>query len=131
LAHGLLLGVVAPSLKPLWLSSRAAGALAAAGASPREGVIPGPVAVAGYEEPSLVFLLGSATELGDAQTAAAAIADGRPALVEARQLGAFQAALARDGVGARKAGQGAGLDYSNNQHDLLHIFLPARPAPKP
>jgi 4-amino-4-deoxy-L-arabinose transferase-like glycosyltransferase len=131
LGHGLLLGVVAPSLRPLWLSDRAARALAAAGASPKEGVISGPVTVAGYEEPSLVFLLGTATELGDAAAAADAIAEGRPAIVEARQTAAFQAALAADGVKARRAGEGAGLDYSNNQHDVLQIFLPAAaPAPE-
>lgn len=131
LAHGLLLAVVAPSLRPLWLSDRAARALAAAGASPRQGVIAGPVTVVGYEEPSLVFLLGTATELGDASAAADAIAEGRPAIVEARQTGAFQAALAADGVVARRAGEGAGLDYSNNQHDVLQIFLPASaPAPE-
>lgn len=130
LAHGVLLGVVAPSLRPLWLSDRAAKALAAAGASPRQGVIAGPVTVAGYEEPSLVFLLGTATELGDASAAADAIAEGRPAIVEARQTAPFQAALAADGVTARRAGEGAGLDYSNNQHDVLQIFLPA-PAPAP
>jgi 4-amino-4-deoxy-L-arabinose transferase-like glycosyltransferase len=129
--HGLLLGAVAPGLKPLWLSSRAAHALAAAGASPAEGVYPGPVTVAGYEEPSLVFLLGTETELGDAADAADAIADGRPAIVEARQTGAFQAALATDHVSARRVGEGAGLDYSNHQHDVLQIFLPAgAPAPK-
>ena len=65
-AHAVLLGLIAPSLKPLWLSSRAARALAAAGASPAQGVYPSPVTVAGYEEPSLVFLLGTGTELGDA-----------------------------------------------------------------
>jgi hypothetical protein len=129
-AHGLLLGVVAPSLKSLWLSNRAAKALAVAGASPAQGVYPGPVTVAGYEEPSLVFLLGSATELGDAADAAEAIAEGRPAIVEARQTAAFQSVLAADGVVARRAGEGAGLDYSNNQHDVLQIFLPA-PAPTP
>jgi hypothetical protein len=126
-AHGLLLGVVAPSLRPLWLSDRAAKALAAAGASPRQGVISGPVTVAGYEEPSLVFLLGTGTELGDAAAAADAIAEGRPAIVEARQTAAFQTALGANGVKARRAGEGAGLDYSNNQHDVLQIFLPVSP----
>ncbi|HEY1448925.1 MAG TPA: glycosyltransferase family 39 protein [Caulobacteraceae bacterium] len=126
-AHGLLLGAVAPSLRPLWLSDRAAKALAAAGASPRQGVISGPVTVAGYEEPSLVFLLGTGTELGDAAAAADAIAEGRPAIVEARQTAAFQAALTAAGVKARRAGEGAGLDYSNGQHDVLQIFLPASP----
>ncbi len=124
LAHGLLVGAVLPSLRPLWLSSRAAKALEAAGASPRQGVIPGPVTVAGYEEPSLVFLLGTETELGDAQDAADAIADGRPAIVEAREAPAFAAALAARGVTARRAGQGAGLDYSNGRRDVLRIFLP-------
>jgi 4-amino-4-deoxy-L-arabinose transferase-like glycosyltransferase len=126
-AHGLLFVLVAPALKPLWLSSRAAHALSLAGASPRQGVVPGPVTVAGYEEPSLVFLLGSSTELGDAEAAADAIAQGRPAIVEQRQLPAFQAALASRHAVARPIGEGAGLDYSNNQHDLLHIYLPATP----
>ncbi len=127
-AHAILLGALAPSLRPLWLASRAAKALATAGASPLNGVTPGPVTVAGYEEPSLVFLLGAATELGDAEAAAAAIADGRPAIVEDRLAPAFQAALARRGVTARSVGEGAGLDYSNNRRDLLRIFLPEAPA---
>ena len=122
-AHGLIAGVVAPSLKPLWLSSRAAKALEAAGASPRQGVVPGPVAVVGYEEPSLVFLLGADTELGDADDGADAIADGRPVIVESRQLPAFRLALARQGLDVRRIGEGAGLDYSNNAHDMLLMFL--------
>jgi hypothetical protein len=131
-AHAFLLGFVAPALRPLWLSDRAAKALAASGASPSEGVYPGPVTVAGYEEPSIVFLLGSATELGDAADAAEAIAEGRPAIVEQRQTAAFQSALAADGVTARRTGEGSGLDYSNNRHDVLQIFLPASaPAPEP
>ena len=124
IAHGLLLGMVAPSLRSMWLSSRAARALAAAGASPRQGVISGPVTVAGYEEPSLVFLLGSDTQLGDASDAAQAIVDGRPALVEQRQDSAFEAALKPDDAVARRVGEGAGVDYSNGHHDVLQIFLP-------
>ncbi len=123
-AHGVLAGVFAPSLRPLWLSSRAARALADANLSPRQGVVPGPVTVAGYEEPSLVFLLGSDTELGDAAAAAAAIADGRPAIVERRLDGAFRKALAAEGARALRVGQGAGLDYSNNRHDILFIYRP-------
>jgi 4-amino-4-deoxy-L-arabinose transferase-like glycosyltransferase len=125
IGHAVLLGFTAPALRPLWLSDRAAKALAAAGASPSQGVYPGPVTVAGYEEPSLVFLLGATTELGDAGDAAEAIGEGRPAIVETRQIGAFQAALTANQVGARRVGEGAGLDYSNNQHDVLQIFLPA------
>jgi hypothetical protein len=119
-----LVGLLAPALRPLWLSSRAARALALVNLSPREGVTQGPVTVAGYEEPSIVFLLGTNTELGDAQDAAAAIAQGRPAIVEGRLDAAFQSALARDGVKALRVGQGAGLDYSNNHHDILRIYRP-------
>jgi 4-amino-4-deoxy-L-arabinose transferase-like glycosyltransferase len=121
--HAVIAAGVAPSLHSLWLSSRAARALTAAGWSPGEGA-PGPVSVAGYEEPSLVFLLGSATELGDAQDAADAIGEGRPVIVEARQDAAFRAALAAGGLTARRAGEGPGLDYSNNQHDILRIYTP-------
>lgn len=127
--HGLLTGAVAPSLRPLWLSNRAARALAVAGLSPRQGITPGPVTVAGYEEPSLVFLLGANTELGDAADAAVAISQGRPAIVEGRLDGAFHAALARDGAAATPVGQGAGLDYSNNHRDILRIYRPVSPGP--
>jgi 4-amino-4-deoxy-L-arabinose transferase-like glycosyltransferase len=122
-AHGVVLAAVVPSLRPLWLSDRTARVLGKAGLSPLQGA-PGPVTVAGYEEPSLVFLLGAATELGDAEDAAAAILEGRPAIVEARQDGAFRAALARQGGGARGVGQIDGLDYSSNRHDILRIYQP-------
>jgi hypothetical protein len=133
--HGVLAAGLAPSLRSLWLSSRAAKALAVAGWSPQEGA-PGPVSVAGYEEPSVVFLLGSGTELGDAQDAADAIGGHRAAIVESRQDGAFHKALAEQGLAARLAGEGAGLDYSNNQHDILRIYTPMaqsseRPPPPP
>jgi len=131
LAHGVLAGALVPALRPLWLSSRAAKALAAASLSPSQGITPGPVTVAGYEEPSLVFLLGTATELGDADDAAAAIAEGRPAIVEGRLDGAFHAALARGGLSVLRVGEGAGLDYSNNHPDILRIYRPLASAPKP
>jgi 4-amino-4-deoxy-L-arabinose transferase-like glycosyltransferase len=130
-AHGVVTAAVAPQLRYLWLSSRAARALAAAGWSPRQGA-PGPVTVAGYEEPSLVFLLGTGTELGDADDAAQAIGEGRPAIVEGRQDPAFKRALAEAGLVAFTVGEGAGLDYSNNQHDILRIYTPlTQPPPSP
>jgi 4-amino-4-deoxy-L-arabinose transferase-like glycosyltransferase len=122
--HAILLAAVAPALTPLWLSDRAARALAIAGASPREGVAAGPVTVAGYAEPSLVFALGSTTQLGDGADAAEAIAEGRPAIVEGRQESAFQSDLVEDGARARRGGEVRGLDYSNNQHDILRIYRP-------
>ena len=124
-AHGVLIGALAPSVQPLWLSSRLAQALVRAGLSPRQGVVAGPVTVAGYEEPSLVFLLGADTVLGTADDAADAVADGRPAIVEARQAAAFQTALKARLRTSMPAGSVAGLDYSNNRRDILTLYRPA------
>ena len=129
-AHGVLAAGVAPALRPLWLSQRTADALARARFDPRDGLTPGPVTVAGYEEPSLVFLLGTTTELGDVDDAADAVGEGRPAVVEARQEAAFRAALAEQRLAAGVVGQVSGLDYSNNRRDMLRIWraLPRAPA---
>ena len=121
-AHAALAGLFAPQLSPIWLSSRTAQGLTAAGDNPRDGVAPGPVTVAGYAEPSLVFLLGADTELAGPTEAAAAIAQRRAAVVEGRLDDAFQAALARAGQKAQRVGHVAGLDYSNGHHDILRIY---------
>jgi 4-amino-4-deoxy-L-arabinose transferase-like glycosyltransferase len=122
LGHDLLAAGLGPTLSPLWVSNRMAAAVKAAGIDPRNGVTPGPVAVDGYEEPSLVFLLGARTELGDADDAAAAIAEGRPAIVERNQLPAFQAALKVDDARAQSAGEVKGLDYSKGRPVDLVLY---------
>ncbi|HZZ36016.1 MAG TPA: glycosyltransferase family 39 protein, partial [Caulobacteraceae bacterium] len=84
--------------------------------------------VAGYAEPSIVFALGATTDLtDDGADAAAAIADGRPAIVERRQERAFKAAMTAGGVRAAYIGQVQGLDYSNSRHDILRIYRPYPP----
>jgi hypothetical protein len=125
LGHGALVGGLAPSLGSLWLSERAAGALAKAEMAPSQGLIEGPVAVAGYAEPSLVFALGASTVLGDADDAAEAISEGRPAIVEAGQERAFQQGLADARAQARLAAQVSGLDYSSGHPQVLRIYEPA------
>jgi 4-amino-4-deoxy-L-arabinose transferase-like glycosyltransferase len=127
--HGALAGGVLPDLHALWLSTAAAQALARAGASPWQGVVPGPVAVAGYAEPSLVFLLGADTELGDAAGAAAALGDGRPAIVEAAQDGDFTTALAARHVEASQVATVSGLDYSNGRREILRLYRPGPTVP--
>ncbi|MFZ5668630.1 MAG: ArnT family glycosyltransferase [Pseudomonadota bacterium] len=136
LAHAVVLGQLLPRLEPLWLSERVALALARTGLAPREGVTPGPVEVAGYAEPSLVFTLGSETGLGGPAEAAAAVAEGRPAVVEAREEPEFLARLARAGLPARPAATISGFDYSNGEDMRLTLYRgepqvpPARePAP--
>jgi 4-amino-4-deoxy-L-arabinose transferase-like glycosyltransferase len=128
LGHGALAGGLLPALHPLWLSSAAERVLEGAAAAPRQGVTPGPVAVAGYAEPSLVFLLGADTELGDAAGAAAAIGEGRPAIVEAREDGAFRADLMAEGGVARLIGTVSGLDYSKGKTEILRVYQPPPPA---
>jgi hypothetical protein len=130
-AHAVLIGALVPALKPLWLSTEVVRALEAIGANPRDGVTQGPVAVAGYAEPSLVFLLGADTQLGGGKDAADAIKDRRPAIVEGRADDAFKAALRADGAVARLAWQVQGLDYSKGRADTLRIYLPQTPDATP
>jgi 4-amino-4-deoxy-L-arabinose transferase-like glycosyltransferase len=125
-AHAVVLAGAAPNLRPLWLSGRTAALLTAAGLDPRDGVAAGPVAVAGFGEPSLAFALGGQTEDGTAQEAAAALREGRPAIVEAAQEDAF---LAAAGPGrARRAGEVQGFDYTRGKAVRLAVYGPAKPA---
>ena len=120
LTHIGLAAGVAPGLKSLWVSKTAADLLAARNLDPRNGVTPGPVAVVGYAEPSLVFLLGTETELDTPEDAAEAIVDGEPVLVEAKQDNAFRSALKASEAKASVIGETRGLDYSTGKAvDLL------------
>jgi 4-amino-4-deoxy-L-arabinose transferase-like glycosyltransferase len=125
LAHGALAALVAPGLEPLKVSARLEAALETARLLPRQGVAEAPVAVAGYAEPSLVFALGTTTELHGAAEAAAAIVQGRPAIVEAAEAERFRAALAQDGVGVREVARVEGLNYSKGDPVSLGIYIAA------
>ncbi|MGH6997781.1 MAG: ArnT family glycosyltransferase, partial [Phenylobacterium sp.] len=125
LGHGAFAGAFAPRLDPLWLSQRTEKALEEARLLPRQGFTPAPVAVAGYAEPSLVFALGTPTDLGDVPEAIEAIADQRPAVVEGREQAAFEAELKARGLKVREIGKVEGLDYSNGDETTLRIYAPA------
>jgi hypothetical protein len=129
LAHGVLLGGFAPSLRALWLSQRVADGLARAGINPRQGLVEGPVSVAGYAEPSLVFALGASTVLGGQADAAQAIDDGRPAVVEQADEAAFEKDLRDRSVRARLAGVVSGLDYSTGRAQVLRLYEAAPDTP--
>lgn len=128
LAHGAMAGLLAPRLDSLWLSQRLARALEAADLAPRFGAF-GPVAVTGYSEPSMVFQLGTTTQLTDADGAADAVDEGRPAVVEGREDEKFRAALAALGHAPRPAGEIRGLNYSDGDDEVLRIYRgePRRP----
>jgi 4-amino-4-deoxy-L-arabinose transferase-like glycosyltransferase len=121
LAHACLVGGLLPHLEPLFLSKDIADALDKARLSPRSGA-PGPVAVTGYSEPSLVFLLGTATELTDGEQAAQAIVQGRPAVVEAREEDVFRKTLAVEGLTPRPVAVVEGQNYSDGDHERLTIY---------
>jgi 4-amino-4-deoxy-L-arabinose transferase-like glycosyltransferase len=122
LAHGVLLGGFAPSLTSLWLSQRVADGLARTGLDPRGGLVVGPVSIAGYGEPSLVFALGASTVLGGATDAADAIDEGRPAVVEQADEASFVKALSDRNLGARLVGVVSGLDYSTGHAQVLRLY---------
>ncbi|WP_269714373.1 ArnT family glycosyltransferase [Caulobacter sp. NIBR2454] len=122
LAHSAFFTLFAPRLEPLWSSKRVADVLREHRIDPRDGVTPGPVEVAGYAEPSLVFALGARTGLGDAPNAAQAVIEGRPAVVEAAQDADFRAALARIGLTPRPVGVVDGFNYSTGDPVRLTVY---------
>jgi 4-amino-4-deoxy-L-arabinose transferase-like glycosyltransferase len=128
LAHVAITAGLAPRISAFWTSSRAAERVAADHLDPRNGVITGPVAVVGYAEPSLVFALGTGTELAPPANAAESVAEGQPALVEKRQDAAFRAALASAGVPARPVDEIKGYDYSTGKAVDLTLWRSEAPS---
>jgi 4-amino-4-deoxy-L-arabinose transferase-like glycosyltransferase len=91
LMNGVVAAVVAPNLKTIWVAPRLAAAIK------RHTQCPQPhVASAGFEEPSLIFLVGTRTQLVDGDGAARFLAEGgcRIALVTTNDEPAFIAELA-------------------------------------
>jgi 4-amino-4-deoxy-L-arabinose transferase-like glycosyltransferase len=98
---------VVPELDSLWPSRSAAAALARHPPGPGEAVLS-----VGYSEPSLVFLLGTATRLVTAEPGDGQLASAGMALVNDRYDAEFLQSLARRGLTARALDRVEGLDYS-------------------
>ena len=81
------------------------------------------MAVAGFAEPSLVFALGTDTELDGPTEAATAVTENRPAIVEAREDAAFKAALRAIGGTAREVARVDGLNYSKGYPMTLRVYV--------
>jgi 4-amino-4-deoxy-L-arabinose transferase-like glycosyltransferase len=107
-----------PRLDRIWLSREAAAMVAQAG--PRGA----PVDAVGYTEPSLVFLLGTATRFVSPVDAAADLAAARTrlALVGNRDEDAFLRGAAEHGIEPRRLGTVEGIDYSNGCRMALTLF---------
>ena len=123
LGHAALAAALAPRLEPLWLSARLEHALDRARLLPRQGVAEAPVAAAGFAEPSLVFALGTTTELDGPAEAAQAVVEDRPAIVEAHEDQAFRAALASRGGTAREVAEVDGINYSKGDALKLRVYV--------
>lgn len=121
--HAALAAAFAPRLDPLWLSSRLEQAMEQNRLLPRQGVAEAPVAVAGFAEPSLVFALGTATELDGPAEAAQAVVENRPAIVEGREESAFRAALVARGGRTREVAKIEGLNYSKGDPMTLRVYV--------
>ena len=84
----------------------------------------GPVVVAGYAEPSLVFLLGTDTVLTDGTNAAVNLAKGPGALslVADREEADFQAAAAANHIHPVSVGAVTGFNYSRGKPVTLTAY---------
>ena len=123
IAHAGLAGTIR-QLRPLAIAPQLEKTLEAADLHPRQGRTPGPVAITTYHEPSFVFLTGRDTDLTDAEGAARALAEGRPAIVEARDADAFRDAAGRLGVSGRAVGVVRGYNYSGGDEMTLTVYAP-------
>jgi 4-amino-4-deoxy-L-arabinose transferase-like glycosyltransferase len=123
LGHAALAAALAPRLDPLWLSDRLERALGQARLLPRQGVAEAPVAVAGFAEPSLVFALGTGTELDGPAEAAQAIVEGRPAIVEQKEEAAFRDALEARAGSAVLVARVGGINYSKGDPMTLRVYV--------
>jgi 4-amino-4-deoxy-L-arabinose transferase-like glycosyltransferase len=124
--YGVIYQHLFPSVAPLWSSAQAAAAVREARPCATSGL-----AAAGYAEPSLVFLTGTATRLVRADAAADfLLADPACALalIEDEARPAFEARLAEAGASARALRRVSGYNYSKGDPVGLTLFTLA-PAP--
>jgi 4-amino-4-deoxy-L-arabinose transferase-like glycosyltransferase len=109
-----------PRLRTIWMSPRIAEAVARV--RPCLGTT---VATVPYHEPSLVFLLGTATKLTDLQGAAAHLLHDPAcalALVGAEEQGAFLSLMAAGNVEPREVDRIRGINYSNGKSLELILY---------
>jgi 4-amino-4-deoxy-L-arabinose transferase-like glycosyltransferase len=110
--------LVAPGLDQLWISERLKTVVAAA---TRAGD-PSP-AIAGYQEPSLVFALGADVVLTNGAGAADSGArTGGLALIEDGERGAFLARLAELQADATAIGDLSGFNYSRGRKQHVTVY---------
>jgi 4-amino-4-deoxy-L-arabinose transferase-like glycosyltransferase len=133
LGIGLLLGaglmahtafiVTLSQLKAFWLSPKLEAALVQHNLSPRQGQVPGPVAILGYAEPSFIFATATKTAiLCDPKAAAVALSQSRPVIVEARYQAQFLQSLTDLHISAEAVAEIKGYNYSIGDPQSLKLY---------
>jgi 4-amino-4-deoxy-L-arabinose transferase-like glycosyltransferase len=117
-----LTALVAPKLEQLWMTERLKSIVAAA---TRPGD-PSP-AIAGYQEPSMLFALGADVVLANGAGAAEAGAhNGGLALIEDSERGDFLARLAELQADAAPVGDLSGFNYSRGRKQHVTVYRVAQ-----
>ena len=115
---------VLPSLRPLWISRRVAVIVA------RQGKFPPPaLASVGFHEPSLVFLLGTQTLLGEAPEAAEALRRHKVSylLVTGREWPSLRRELIKRHISVKVIAKFRGVNYSKGRWRTLYLMKRAGP----
>lgn len=112
-------GFTLPRLDRLWVAERAAQASRIAAPAPAR------IVVTGYEEPSLVFLLGTSTRFADAAGAATALGSraAAAAIVSGRSSPAFLAAARRGHFAPRRVADIRGIDPVHGRPVELGVWI--------
>jgi 4-amino-4-deoxy-L-arabinose transferase-like glycosyltransferase len=109
---------VAPKVDQIWISPKAA-ALVAKDKEPGDP----PVVLAGYVEPSLVFLLGTQTQIQSGPTAADIAAKvGGLVLVEDHEKTKFLTRLGQDAAIAKPVDEFSGFNYSRGRREHITFY---------
>ncbi|KRB13933.1 glycosyltransferase [Mesorhizobium sp. Root695] len=120
ITYGLLFGVIAPSLKPIWLSPAIEAAVRANW--PCDTTV---LASAEYHEPSLVFLVGTKTLLTDVDGVARHLLGDPACALALAQIGDEQklnGLLAAQGKSATRVAEVDGLNYSSGDKLSLGLY---------
>ena len=117
---------VVPRVDQIWISPKAA-ALVTKDRQPGDP----PVVLAGYVEPSLVFLLGTETQIQAGKSAAEIAArQGGLAVVEDHEKAKFLTRLGQLPATAKAVDELSGFNYSRGRHEHITVYR-VIPAPKP
>jgi 4-amino-4-deoxy-L-arabinose transferase-like glycosyltransferase len=112
-----------PATTTVWMSPRIAALLNRVKPCPDS-----PLASSAYSEPSLVFLTGRPTRYVNVKDTADFLSDHRAcaiAMVGAKQIAAFQARAAQDGLRTQPIGEIKGLNYSAGKMLDMTLFKAA------